>query len=63
MSNASVFDDLREAIAVGAIGPGESLIEADVMQRFDAGRPAVRVAIARLEQEGLVEQKPKKIDE
>jgi DNA-binding GntR family transcriptional regulator len=56
MSNASVYDDLRAAIATGAILPNERLIESELMERFEAGRPAVRVALIRLEQEGLVEQ-------
>jgi DNA-binding GntR family transcriptional regulator len=56
MSNASVYDDLRAAVATGAILPNERLIESELMERFEAGRPAVRVALIRLEQEGLVEQ-------
>lgn len=56
MSNASVYDDLRAAIATGAILPNERLIETELMERFEAGRPAVRTALVRLEQEGLVEQ-------
>lgn len=56
MSNASVYDELRTAIATGAILPNERLIESELMERFDAGRPAVRTALVRLEQEGLVEQ-------
>jgi DNA-binding GntR family transcriptional regulator len=56
MSNASVYDELRAAIATGAILPNERLIETELMERFEAGRPAVRTALVRLEQEGLVEQ-------
>ena len=56
MTNASVYDELREAIASGAISPSTPLTEIDLMKRFDAGRPAVRTALLRLEQEGLVEQ-------
>ena len=56
MSDASVYEDLREAIARGDIVPSSPLVEADLMQAYDAGRPAVRVAIVRLEQDGLVER-------
>jgi DNA-binding GntR family transcriptional regulator len=56
MSNASVYDELRAAIATGAIVPNEQLIETELMERFEASRPAVRIALVRLEQEGLVEQ-------
>jgi DNA-binding GntR family transcriptional regulator len=56
MSNASVYGDLRAAIASGNIRPHARLIETELMERFEAGRPAVRIALARLEQEGLVEQ-------
>jgi DNA-binding GntR family transcriptional regulator len=56
MSNASVYDDLRAAIATGAILPNERLIESELMERFEAGRPSVRTALVRLEQEGMVEQ-------
>ena len=56
MSNASVYDELRGAIATGAILPNERLIETELMERFEASRPAVRIALVRLEQEGLVEQ-------
>jgi DNA-binding GntR family transcriptional regulator len=56
MSNASVYDELRAAIATGEILPNERLIESELMERFDAGRPSVRIALIRLEQEGLVEQ-------
>jgi DNA-binding GntR family transcriptional regulator len=56
MSNASVYEELRAAIATGAILPNERLIESELMERFEAGRPAVRIALVRLEQEGLVEQ-------
>ena len=58
MSNERLYDQLRGAIASGEIQPLEPLVEADLMQRFGVGRPAVRVALVRLEQEGLVEREP-----
>ena len=56
MSDDSVYADLREAIGRGDIEPMASLVESELMERFDAGRPAVRTAIVRLEQDGLVER-------
>jgi DNA-binding GntR family transcriptional regulator len=56
MSDDLVYSDLREAIARGDIEPSSPLVEIDLMQRYDAGRLAVRTAIVRLEQDGLVER-------
>lgn len=45
---------LREAIVSGELHPNERLVEAAVAQRMGAGRSAVRAALVRLDQEGLV---------
>jgi DNA-binding GntR family transcriptional regulator len=45
---------LRASILNGDLHPNERLIEADLMQRLDAARAAVRTALVRLDQEGLV---------
>lgn len=58
MSNEPLYDQLRRAISAGELQPLEPLVEADLMDRFGVGRPAVRVALVRLEQEGLVEREP-----
>ena len=49
---------LREAILRGEFMPNERLIEVNLAQRVEVGRAAVRTALARLEQEGIVEREP-----
>ena len=49
---------IRDAITGGSFFPNERLIEEDLVQRFEANRGAVRLALARLEQEGLVVREP-----
>jgi DNA-binding GntR family transcriptional regulator len=48
-------DELREAIVSGRLQPNERLIENDLVRVLGVGRSAVRTALVRLEQEGLVE--------
>jgi DNA-binding GntR family transcriptional regulator len=38
--------------------PGQRLVETDLVRMFGVGRAAVRTALARLEQEGVVERAP-----
>jgi DNA-binding GntR family transcriptional regulator len=45
---------LREAITSGRFMPNERLIETDLARVFDANRSNVRIALAMLDQEGLV---------
>jgi DNA-binding GntR family transcriptional regulator len=45
---------LREAIVSGRFHPNERLVEAAVATRLGVGRTAVRAALVRLDQEGLV---------
>ena len=52
------YEMLREAIVTGRLQPNERLVEADLMQMLDTTRSAVRTALVRLEQEGLVEREP-----
>ena len=47
---------LREAIVGGSLQPNERLVEARLSSTFGMGRTAVRTALARLEQDGLVER-------
>jgi DNA-binding GntR family transcriptional regulator len=54
-ARASVEDELRQAIVSGRLQPKERLVEADLTEALGVGRSAVRTALARLEQEGLVE--------
>lgn len=49
---------LYQAIVQGELLPNERLIEMDLAEKFDVGRAAVRTALVRLEQEGLVEREP-----
>jgi DNA-binding GntR family transcriptional regulator len=46
---------LREAIVSGRLQPNQRLVEADLSSELGLGRAAVRTALARLDQEGLVE--------
>src|SRR5690348_3968694 len=48
-------DELRDAIVSGRLQPNERLIETDLARTLGVGRSAVRTALVRLEQEGLVE--------
>lgn len=48
-------DQLREAIITGRFQPNEHLVEMDLSRMMGVGRSAVRTALARLEQEGLVQ--------
>jgi DNA-binding GntR family transcriptional regulator len=50
------YEQLRSEIVSGRLQPNERLVEADLVQLLDAGRSAVRTALVRLEQEGLVER-------
>jgi DNA-binding GntR family transcriptional regulator len=48
-------DRLREAIVTGRLQPNERLVESDLARSLGVSRTIVRTALARLEQEGLVE--------
>lgn len=49
---------IRDAILRGDFAPHQRLIEADLSERFDASRAAVRTALMNLAGEGLVERLP-----
>ena len=53
-----MYHQLREAIVGGQLHPNERLVEATVAGRMRAGRSAVRAALVRLDQEGLVTLEP-----
>jgi len=55
---SSAYLRLREAIVDGRFQPNERLVEADLARTFGAGRTAIRAALVRLDQEGLVERQP-----
>jgi DNA-binding GntR family transcriptional regulator len=53
---ADGYEDLREAIVSGELLPGERLLEEDLSARLGLGRAAVRMALVRLEHDGLVQR-------
>jgi len=55
---AYCYQELRRAILEGRLLPGQRLVETDLARMFGVGRAAVRTALARLEQEGVVERSP-----
>ena len=59
-SGQEIFDALRDDIVFGRLNPRERLVEADLVQRFDSHRAAVREALAALEQAGLVDRQRNK---
>jgi DNA-binding GntR family transcriptional regulator len=58
MAVTSSYDALREAIVRGDIAPDARLVESDLATAFDSSRGAVRTALIRLEQDGLVVREP-----
>jgi DNA-binding GntR family transcriptional regulator len=54
----AAYRRLREGIASGQFHPNERLVEASIATRFGVGRTAVRAALVRLDQEGLVTLEP-----
>lgn len=53
-----VLVQLRDLILKGAFAPGERLAEIPVAERLQASRTPVRLALASLEHEGLIETSP-----
>ncbi len=49
-----VYEQLRELIVRGKLGPGARLVELDIASRFGVSRTPVTLAIKRLAQEGYV---------
>ncbi len=56
LTDDECYTHLREAIINEELLPNERLIEMDLAQSLGVGRAAIRTALARLEQEGLVER-------
>ncbi|WP_337845189.1 GntR family transcriptional regulator [Thermus sp.] len=54
----TAYRRIREAILEGTLLPRQRLVEKELSERFSLGRAAIRTALARLEQEGLVESAP-----
>ncbi|MEJ7812290.1 MAG: GntR family transcriptional regulator [Gemmatimonadaceae bacterium] len=51
---AYVYEQLRELIVRGVLGPGARLVEMEIAKRFGVSRTPVTLALKRLEQEGYV---------
>src|SRR5690606_16856122 len=49
---------LRDAITRGRLSPNERLIEVELAERFGVNRANIRMALAMLDQEGLVVREP-----
>src|SRR5262245_60241824 len=58
MAVISSYDALRDAIVRGEIAPDARLVESDLATTFAMSRGAVRTALIRLEQDGLVVREP-----
>jgi DNA-binding GntR family transcriptional regulator len=52
---ASVTEELRTAIMIGALAPGDRLVEDDIADRFGVSRMPVREALSILQIEGFVD--------
>ncbi len=59
-SAETVHGALVEEIVSGALRPGETLHELDLVQRFGLSRTPIREALLRLEQTGLAERGPRR---
>ena len=55
-----IFESLKSDIALGRLHPRERLIEAELVERFQSHRPAVREALSLLTQLGLIVHIPNK---
>ena len=55
---ATNYEALRDAIVRGELAPNARLVESDISSSFEMSRGAVRTALIRLEQEGLVVREP-----
>jgi DNA-binding GntR family transcriptional regulator len=56
----STADALRERILAGAFAPGERLVEAEIARQLAISRGPVREALAKLREEGLVRDEPRR---
>jgi len=57
-ATSTSYDALREAIVRGDIAPEARLVESEISTNFAMSRGAVRTALIRLEEEGLVVREP-----
>jgi DNA-binding GntR family transcriptional regulator len=55
--SVTLYETLRKAVAGGQLLPGAALSEVDLCRQYDMSRTPIREALARLEQDGLVERR------
>ena len=60
VASSANYAALREAIVRGDLAPNARLVESDLGTAYEMSRGAVRTALVRLEQEGLVVREPHK---
>ncbi|WP_120519816.1 GntR family transcriptional regulator [Arthrobacter celericrescens] len=53
-----VLNEIRRAVVLGSIKPGDKLTEAQLAEWLNVSRPTVREALSQLSQEGLLVQEP-----
>ncbi|OFI39531.1 GntR family transcriptional regulator [Arthrobacter sp. SW1] len=53
-----VLNEIRRAVVLGNIKPGDKLTEAQLAEWLNVSRPTVREALSQLSQEGLLVQEP-----
>lgn len=53
----ALYEQLRQAVSEGELLPGSPLSEAELCQQYSMSRTPIREALARLEQDGLVERR------
>jgi DNA-binding GntR family transcriptional regulator len=57
---ALIYEQLRSAILLGELPPGEAISQATLARDFNAGRTPLREALRMLQHEGLVVSEPKR---
>jgi DNA-binding GntR family transcriptional regulator len=55
-----VYETLREAILLGRLAPGTRVVEAEIARQMAISRGPIREALRQLEQDGLVEYRPRR---
>ena len=55
--SVALYEQLRAAVSGGELLPGSPLSEIDLCRQHDVSRTPIREALARLEQDGLVERR------
>lgn len=56
----SAYEELKKAIVMGIYPPGSQIVEETIATQLNMSRSPVRIALKRLEMEGIVERYPNK---